>query len=106
MSKLKLQYSDEIKGRGSIAMLVIRRKADLAKCVMKRAAMTHDTKITKQRTSEQAKIEGIRKPKQKYSFQIKSMDGNKWYNKDGTIKMVVIIRSKSVSLQKHRKSKS
>ena len=84
MSKLKLQYSDEIKGRGSIAMMVIRRKADLAKCVMKRAAMTHDTKITKQRTSEQAKIEGIRKPKQKYSFQIKSMDGNKWYNKDGS----------------------
>ena len=84
MSKLKLEYSDEIKGRGCIAMMVTRRKADLAKCVMKRASLTHDTKITKQRTSEQAKSEGVRKPKHKYSFQIKSMTGNKWYNKNGT----------------------
>ena len=65
-------------------MMVIQRKADLAKCVMKRASLTHDTKITKQRTSEQAKSEGVRKLKQKYSFQIKLMMGDKWYNKDGT----------------------
>ena len=55
MSKLKLEYSNEIKGRGCITMMVTRRMADLAKCVMKRASLTHDTKITKQRTSEQAK---------------------------------------------------
>ena len=84
MSKLKLEYSDEIKGRGCIAMMVTRRKADLAKCVMKRTSLTHDTKITKQRTSEQTKSKGGRKPKVKHSFQIKSMNGNKWYNIDGS----------------------
>ena len=84
MSKLKLEYNDEIKGRGCIAMMVTRQKADLAKCVMKRASLTHDTRITKQRTSEQAKSEGVQKPKVKYSFEIKSTTGNKWYNKDGS----------------------
>ena len=47
MNKLNLEYSSDIKGRGSIASLITRRKADLAKLVMKRSAMTHDTKIAK-----------------------------------------------------------
>ena len=107
MSTLKLEYSDEIKGTGCIAMMVTRRKADLAKCVMKRAALTHDTKITKQRTSEQAKSEGVRKPKQKYSFQIKSMTGNNLYYKDGSDyldeKYVVRETSQEIELKKRIK---
>ena len=84
MNKLKLKYSPDIKGRGSIATLITRRKADLAKLVMKRSAMTHDTKIAKKRTHEEAMQEGTNKAKTKYSFQIKSNSGNKWYNCDGT----------------------
>lgn len=67
---------------GCIVMMVTRQETDISKCITKRAAMTHDTKITKQRTSEQTKAEGVRKEKQKYSFQIKSINGNNWYNKD------------------------
>ena len=84
MNKLKLEYSPDIKGRGSIATLITRQKADLAKLVMKRSAMTHDTKIAKKRTHEEAIQEGTNKAKTKYSFQIKSNLGNKWYNCDGT----------------------
>ena len=51
---------------------------------MKRSAMTHDTKIAKKRTHEEAIQEGTNKAKTKYSFQIKSNLGNKWYNCDGT----------------------
>ena len=83
MKELKLEYSDLSKGRGCIASMISRRKADLAKCVMKRSELTHQTKITKKRTHAQTEVEGLRNKKAKFAFQIKGNDGDQWYNTDG-----------------------
>ena len=84
MTKVKLKYNNNNKGTGCIASMVARRKADLAKCVMKRLALIHDTKVTKRRTSEETIEEGERNKKQKYSFQIRSNTGNNRYTRDGS----------------------
>ena len=68
MKELKLEYSDLSKGRGCIASMISRRKADLAKCVMKRSELTHQTKITKKRTHAQTEVEGLRNKKAKFAF--------------------------------------
>ena len=84
MSTLKIDYTEEIKGRGCIACMITRRKADIAKVIMKRSALTHDSKIVKKRTTEQTKEEGLRTKREKDAFQIKSNAGNNWYHCDGS----------------------
>jgi len=84
MTKVKLKYNNNNKGTGHIASMVARRKANLENFVMKRLALTHDTKITKKRTHEETIEEGKINKKRKYSFQIRSNTGNNWYNRDGS----------------------
>ena len=84
MKELHLEYRDSNKGKGCVASMISRRKTDLAKCIMKRSELTHQTKITKKRTHEQTESEGLRNKKAKFAFQIKGNDGNQWYNTDGS----------------------
>jgi hypothetical protein len=85
MKKVGLEYYDSNKGRGCIAMMIARRKADLAKGIMKRSEMTHQAKICKKRTGEQTKDEGLRNKKARFAFQIKGNDGNHWCNTYGSM---------------------
>ena len=84
MKELNLEYTNCNKGRGCIAAMISRRKADLAKNIMKRAELTHQTKISKKRTHEQTEKEGLRNNKPKFAFQIKGNNGNDSYNTDGS----------------------
>jgi len=84
MKEMNLEYTNSNKGRGCIASMISRRKADLAKNIMKRAELTHQTKISKKRTHEQTEKEGLRNKKPKFAFQIKGHNGNYWYNTDGS----------------------
>ena len=84
MKELHLEYRDSNKGKGCVASMISRRKTDLAKCIMKRSELTHQTKITKKRTHEQTESEGLRNKTAKFAFQIKGNDGNQWYNTDGS----------------------
>ena len=85
MKKLGLEYYDSNKGRGCIAMMITRRKADLAKGIMKRSEVTHQAKICKKRTGEQTKDEELQNKKARFAFQINGNDGNHWYNTDGSV---------------------
>ena len=85
MKELNLEYQDSKKGKGCVASMISRRKTDLAKCIMKRSELTHQTKITKKRTHEQTQNEGLRNKKAKFAFQIKGNEGNQWYNTDGSL---------------------
>ena len=73
------------KGKGCIAMMVVRRKSELAKTTMKRSVTTHESKILTKRTKADVEAEGKRKPKQKESFMICSNEESQWYDKDGAI---------------------
>ena len=84
MKELNLEYITSNKGRGCIAAMISRRKADLAKNIMKRAELTHQTKISKKRTHKQTEKEGLRNKKAKFAFQIKGNNGSEWYNTDGS----------------------
>ena len=76
MKELNLEYTNCNKGRGCIASMTSRRKADLAKNTMNRAELTHQTKISKKRTHEQTEKEGLRNKKPKLAFQIKGNNRN------------------------------
>ena len=85
MEDLGLVYTAETKGKGCIAMMVVRRKSELAKTTMKRSVTTHEAKISTKRTKADVAAEGKRKPKIKESFMICSNDESQWYDKDGAI---------------------
>lgn len=105
MNKLKLAYKKDMHGRGCIACMVSRRRADLAKNVMKRSALTHDSKVVKKRTSEQTAEEGLRENKRaKHAFMIKKNQDSVWYNEDGSEydgkKCAVQVTSSELELRK------
>ena len=50
MKKLKLEYEDDSHGKACIAMMVVRRRSELAKTTMKRSWTTHKGKIVTKRT--------------------------------------------------------
>ena len=85
MQDLGLVYGADDKGKGCIAMMVVRRKSELAKTTMKRSVTTHESKISTKRSKADVEAEGKRKPKIKESFMICSNDESQWYDKDGAI---------------------
>ena len=85
MKDLGLVYEADDKGKGCIAMMVVRRKSELAKTTMKRSVTTHESRISTKRSKADVEAEGKRKPKIKESFMICSNDESQWYDKDGAI---------------------
>ena len=85
MKDLHLVYAAEEKGKGCIAMMVVRRKSELSKTTMKRSVTTHERKISTKRSKADVEAEGKRKPKAKESFMICSNSESQWYDKDGAI---------------------
>ena len=85
MKDLGIVYAADDKGKGCIAMMVVRRKSELAKTTMKRSVTTHDRKISTKRSKADVAAEGKRKPKTKESFMICSNNESQWYDKDGAI---------------------
>ena len=85
MTDLGLVYEADDKGKGCIAMMVVRRKSELAKTTMKRSVTTHESRISTKRSKADVEAEGKRKPKIKESFMICSNDESQWYDKDGAI---------------------
>ena len=85
MEKLELMYEEDQKGKGCIAMMVVRRKSELAKTTMKRSVTTHELKILTKRIEADVEAEGRRNPKQKESFMICSKEESQWYDKDGAL---------------------
>jgi len=85
MKRLRLAYNKNIilTGTHCIAMMVTRRKCDLAKSMMARGEKTHGFKIRKIRTKAEVKEEGTRRPKVKQSYQLLGREGNNWYTKEG-----------------------
>ena len=85
MKRLRLVYNKNIilTGTHCIAMMVTRRKCDLAKSMMARGKKTHGFKIRKIRTKAEVKEEGTRRPKVKQSYQLLGREGNNWYTKEG-----------------------
>ena len=85
MKRLRLVYNKNIilTGTHCIAMMVTRRKCDLAKSMMARGEKTHGFKIRKIRTKAEVKEEGPRRPKVKQSYQLLGREGNNWYTKEG-----------------------
>ena len=84
MKNLNIDYIKGVKGKGDIAKMVTRRKAELVKNLNYRGATTHGFKISKIRSRKQVELEGKRKPKKKAAFQVFSGDnGGKWYKADG-----------------------
>ena len=84
MTKIKLQYPDDEMGKGCIAMMVARRKSELAKTTNKRSTNTHEGRILTKRTTIETKDEGRRKPKVKESFKVENNMTSQWYDKDGS----------------------
>ena len=84
MKDLGLAYEDE-KGKGCIAMMVVRRKSELSKTTMKRSVTTHEMKISTKRSKADVAAEGKRRPKTKEAFMICSNNASQWYDKDGEI---------------------
>ena len=85
MKKLRLEYEDDSRGKACIAMMVVRRRSELAKTTMKRSWTTHEARIVTKRTKKEVKEEGIRKPKVKESFRIQTNIDSVWYSKDGSM---------------------
>ena len=85
MKKLRLEYKDDSRGKACIAMMVVRRRSELAKTTMKRSWTTHEARIVTKRTKKEVKEEGIRKPKVKESFRIQTNIDSVWYSKDGSM---------------------
>ena len=82
MKDLRLDYVGG-KGKGDIAKMVTRRKAELVKNMNYRANKTHGFKLRKIRTKKQVEEEGRRKPRINTSFQISKLNGEgTWYTKD------------------------
>ena len=84
MKKMRLEYKDDSRGKACIAMMVVRRRSELAKTTMKRSWTTHEAKIVTKRTKKEVEEEGIRKPKVKESFRIQTNINSVWYSKDGS----------------------
>ena len=84
MKTLNIDYIKGVKGKGDIAKMVTKRKAELVKNLNYRGAATHGFKISKIRSRKQVEVEGKRKPKKKAAFQVfSSEEGGKWYKADG-----------------------
>ena len=85
MKRLRLTYEKNnlLTGTHCVAMMVTRRKCDLAKSLMARGNNTHGFKIRKIRTKAEVKEEGLRRPKDKHSYQLLGREGNSWFTKEG-----------------------
>ena len=85
MKRLRLTYEKNnlLTGTHCIAMMVTRRKCDLAKSMMARGNNTHGFKIRKIRTKAEVQEEGLRRPKDKHSYQLLGREENSWYTKEG-----------------------
>ena len=83
MQQIKVQYPHDAMGKGCIAMMVVRRKSELAKTTNKRSTKTHEGRIITKRTTIETKDEGQRKPKVKESFKVINNKKSQWYDKDG-----------------------
>ena len=85
MKRLRLAYDKSIllTGTHCIAMMVIRRKCDLAKSMIARGGKTYGFKIRKIRTKSEVKEEGPQRPKEKQYYQLLGREGNNWYTKEG-----------------------
>ena len=80
------------------ANIVMRIKPELVKNINLRGLNAHECKISKVRTRKQVENEGVRKPKDRASFQVSvgSKDGT-WYAKDFehySATLSIIVRNK------------
>jgi len=82
MTQIKLQYPHDTMGKGCIAMMVVRRKSELAKSTNKISTKTHEGRIVTKRTTIETKDEGRRKPKVKESVKVINNKTSQWYDKD------------------------
>jgi len=82
MTQIKLQYPHDATGKGCIAMMVVRRKSELAKSTNKISTKTHEGRIITKRTTIETKDEGRRKPKVKESVKVINNKTSQWYDKD------------------------
>ena len=79
MKTLNIDYIKGVKGKGNIAKIVTRRKAELVKNLNYRGVMIHSYKISKIQSRKHMEMEGKRKPKTKAVFQaISGTDVGKW----------------------------
>ena len=87
--------------------MVVRRKTDLAKNIMKKSAFTHNSKITKKQTHDQAVDEGVRNKKVKDVFQIYKSSDTTWFNSNCIVynndKVVETEATKEVELKENIK---
>ena len=95
MKDLRLDYVAG-KGKGDIAKMVTRRKAELVKNMSYRSNKTHSLKLRKIRTKKQVEDEGQRKPRMKAAFQVAQFNGEG----RGTPRMLRIILLHLASLLK------
>ena len=58
MKQIKLQYQHGEMGKGCIAMMVVRRKSELANITNKRSTNTHEGNILMKRTSIETRDKG------------------------------------------------